>query len=50
MKALSGKQPEGMNVMDWNDLETRVALSIGMCLANEVMYHVMDVESLKKFG
>ena len=45
MKALSGKQPEGMNAMDWKDSETRVAPTIRMCLADEVMYHVMDEES-----
>ena len=45
VKALSRKQPEGMNVMDWKDSEMRVASIIRMCLADEVMYHVMDEES-----
>ena len=45
MKALSGKQLEGMNVIYWNNLETRVASIIRMCLADEVMYHVMNEES-----
>ena len=44
MKALSGKQPKRMNVTDWKDLEIRVASTIRMCLADEVMYHVMDEE------
>ena len=35
-----------MNVMDLKNLETRVALTIRICLADEVMYHVMDEESL----
>ena len=46
VKALSGKQPEGMNVTDWKDLEVRVVLTIMMCLADEVKYHVLDKESL----
>ena len=45
MKVLSGKQPEGMNVTDWKDSETRVASTIRMFLVDEVMYHVMDEES-----
>ena len=45
VKALSGKQPKGMNVTNWKDSKTRVASTIRMCLANEVMYHVMDEES-----
>ena len=42
---LSGKQPEGMNVTEWKDSETRATSTIKMCLADEVMYHVMDEES-----
>ena len=45
-KALSGKQPKGMNVIDWKDLKIRAALTIRMCLVDEVMYNVMDKESL----
>ena len=42
---LSGKQPEGMNVTDLKDLETRASSTIRMCLTDEVMYHVMDEKS-----
>nr|CAN76612.1 hypothetical protein VITISV_040104 [Vitis vinifera] len=45
VKALYGKQPEGMNNMDWKDLEVKVAATIRLCLADDVMYHVMDEES-----
>ena len=45
MKALYEKQPEGMNDMDWKDLEAKVAATIRLRLADEVMYHVMDEES-----
>ena len=33
VKELSGKQPEGMNVTYWKDSETKVALTIRICLA-----------------
>ena len=45
VKALSGKKPEGMNVIDLKDLETRVVLTIKMCLVDVVMYNVMDEKS-----
>ena len=45
MKALSRKQPKGMNATNWKDLETRVGSTIRMCLVDEVMHHVMDEES-----
>ena len=45
VKALIGKQPEGTNDKEWKDSKTRPALTIRMCLADEVMYHVMDEES-----
>ena len=45
VKALSSKQPEGMNAIDWKDPEMRAVSTIRMCLAYEVMYHVMDEES-----
>ena len=45
VKALTGKQPEGTNDTEWKDLETRATLTIRMCLADEVMYHVMDEKS-----
>ena len=45
VKALYGKQLKGMNNMDWKDLEVKVAATIRLCLADDVMYHVMDEES-----
>ena len=32
--------------MDWKDLEAKAAAIIKLCLADDVMYHVMDEESL----
>ena len=46
VKALYGKQPEGMNDIDWKNLEAKTLATIRLCLANDVMYHVMDKESL----
>ena len=46
MKALTGKQPEGMNDTEWKDSKMRAALTIRMYLADAVMYHVMVKESL----
>ena len=34
-----------MDNMDWKDLEAKVATTIRLCLADDVMYHVMDEES-----
>ena len=45
VKALYGKQPEGMDDMDWKDLEAKAVATIRLCLADGVMYHVMDEES-----
>ena len=45
VKALYGKQPKGMNDMDWKDLEMKVVSTIRLCLADDVMYHVMAEES-----
>ncbi|KAL6314826.1 hypothetical protein AAG906_029041 [Vitis piasezkii] len=45
VKELYGKQPEGMNDMDWKDLEAKVATTIRLCLVDDMMYHVMDEES-----
>ena len=44
-KALYEKQPEGMDDMDWKDLEANAATTIRLCLTDDVMYHVMDEES-----
>ena len=46
MKALTGKQPEGTNDTEWKDSETRTMLTIRMCLVDDMMYHVMNEESL----
>ena len=34
-----------MKDTEWQDLKMRVVSTIRMCLAEEVMYHVMDEES-----
>ena len=46
VKALYGNQLEGVNDMDWKDLEAKTAAMIKLCLDDDVMYHVMDEESM----
>ena len=45
VKALCGKKLEGMNDINWKDLEAKTVTTIRRCLANDVIYHVMDEES-----
>lgn len=45
MKVLSRKQPKGMNVVDWKELEANTVSTIIHCLVDKVMYHVMVKES-----
>ena len=45
VKAVCGKQQEGMNDIDWKDLEAKTMKSIRLCLADDMMYHVMNEES-----
>ena len=45
VKALYGKQPEGMDDLDWKELEAKAVATIRLCLADDVMYHVIDEES-----
>ena len=45
MKAFTGKQPDIMKDIAWKYSEMRVVSTIKMCLADKVMYHVMDEES-----
>ncbi|KAL6326996.1 hypothetical protein AAG906_012680 [Vitis piasezkii] len=49
VKVLYGKQLDGMNNMDWKDLEAKTAATIKLCLVDDVMYHVMDEESPTTF-
>ena len=42
VKALYGTKPEGMVDIDWKEL----VATIRLCLRDDMMYHVMDEESL----
>jgi hypothetical protein len=46
VKALYGTKPNGMAVIDWKELEAKAVATIRLCLGDDVMYHVMDKESL----
>ena len=45
VKALYGTKPESMKVADWKELEVKVVAIIRLCMADDVMYHVMDDKS-----
>jgi hypothetical protein len=46
VKALYGTKPKGMVDIDWKELEAKAMATIRLCLGDDVMYHVMDKESL----
>jgi hypothetical protein len=46
VKALYGTKPEWMADIDWKELEVKAVATIRLCLRDDVMYHVMDEESL----
>ena len=37
-----------MEALDWEELQERVAVTVRLCLADEVFYHVMDKLYLKQ--
>ncbi|KAE8699066.1 hypothetical protein F3Y22_tig00110597pilonHSYRG01396 [Hibiscus syriacus] len=45
LKALRPTKPTSMEEEDWEELQQRVAGTIRLCLADEVMYHVMHLSS-----
>ena len=46
VKALYRSKPEGMADIDWKELEAKAVATIWLCLEDDVIYHVMDEESL----
>lgn len=44
-KALKGKKLESIDDIDWKELEANVVAIILLCLADDVMYPIMDEES-----
>ncbi|KAE8707081.1 hypothetical protein F3Y22_tig00110387pilonHSYRG00804 [Hibiscus syriacus] len=45
LKALRPTKPASMDEEDWEELQQRAVGTIRLCLADEVMYHVMDLSS-----
>ena len=45
MKALCPQKPESMDADDWEELQQRAAETIRLCLADDIMYHVMSLKS-----
>jgi hypothetical protein len=46
VNALYEMKLEGMTDIDWKELEVKAVAIIRLCLRDDVMYHVMDEESL----
>jgi hypothetical protein len=46
VKALYGTKLDGMADIDWKELEAKAVATIRLCLGDDMMYHVMDEESL----
>ncbi|XP_057951105.1 histone chaperone RTT106-like [Malania oleifera] len=45
VKALDEGQTEGMDETSWKELEAKVVSSIKLCLANDMLYRIMDEDS-----
>ena len=48
LKALHESKPNNTEALDWEELQERVAVTVRLCLADEVFYHVMDKLYLKQ--
>ena len=48
LKALRDAKPAKMDAEDWEELQLQAAGTIRLCLSDQVIYHVMDENSLKK--
>jgi hypothetical protein len=51
-KALSGKskKPTSMADDDWEDLDARALSTIHLCLADEVLFNIVEEETTTGFG
>lgn len=45
VNVLYQKQLEGMDNINWQELQARAVETIKLCLDDDVMYHVIDEES-----
>ncbi|KAL0433080.1 UNVERIFIED_CONTAM: hypothetical protein Slati_2642300 [Sesamum latifolium] len=45
LKALRTQKSASMDDEDWEELQQRAAGTTRLCLANEIMYHVMNLKS-----
>ena len=45
LKALRKSQPNNTKTLGCKELQERVVAIIRLCLANEVLYHVMELKS-----
>ena len=51
-KTLQGKSSKsaGTSNEDWKEMDLKAASTIQLCLADEVMYNVMDEETITGYG
>jgi hypothetical protein len=42
VKTLYGTKPDGMEDIDWKELEAKAVATIRLCLGDDMMYNVMD--------
>ncbi|GMI80412.1 hypothetical protein HRI_001710500 [Hibiscus trionum] len=45
LKALRSTKPASMEDDDWEELQQRATGTIRLCLADDILYHVMDLTS-----
>ncbi|KAK4431134.1 hypothetical protein Salat_0875500 [Sesamum alatum] len=45
LKALRPQKPNSLDDEDWEELQQRAVGTIRLCLADEIMYHVMNLKS-----
>lgn len=48
VKALMGQKPEGIKNSNWKEMLAKTIATIHICLADEILHHVMDEDSLAK--
>src|SRR3954469_17677967 len=48
LKALRDAKPAKMDAEDWEELQLQAAGTLWLCLSNQVIYHVVYENSLKK--
>jgi hypothetical protein len=48
--ALNEEKPTKVDDDEWEEMQTQACAMMRLCLADQIMYHVMDESSPKKIG